>query len=179
MDRIFKKSIAIFLILFILGCKKDEKPISNNNHNTLISEARNLIRQNCNILIDSVEQFDPPLPNRKKVMPKLTVGLMDSIPKRDMSLRMGRSDGDTFAELKLEKADLINFRSPYKLNLVKVKKEDTNILLVTFSELSIKGNHAVVVVKKVRGIGMVENTYYFEKQNGRWVFIKKGFSKMG
>jgi hypothetical protein len=179
MDDILKKIVFFFLFLAVTGCKKDEKPISNNNHNTLISEARNLIRQNCNILLDSVEQFDPPLPNGKKVMPKLTVGLMDSIPKRDMSLRMGRSDGDTFAELKLEKADLINFKSPYKLNLVKVKKEDTNILLVTFSELSIKGNHAFVVVKKVRGIGMVEDTYYFEKQNGKWVFIKKGFSKMG
>ncbi|MEP7095787.1 MAG: hypothetical protein ABI793_17110, partial [Flavobacterium sp.] len=109
----------------------------------------------------------------------LTIGLIDSIPKRDMKLRMGRSDGDTFAEMKLEKDDLVNFRSPYKLNLVKVKNDDTNILFVTFSELSIRGNHAFVVVKKVRGIGMVKNTYYFEKQNGRWVFIKKGFSKMG
>ncbi|MEO8236546.1 MAG: hypothetical protein ABI576_00460 [Flavobacterium sp.] len=177
MDGVFKKLVFVLSLLTALSCKKDEK--TNLNNNKIITEARNLIRLNSNVLIDSVEQFDVPLPNGKHVMPQITIGLIDSIPKRDMKLRMGRSDGDTFAEMKLEKDDLVNFRSPYKLNLVKVKNDDTNILFVTFSELSIRGNHAFVVVKKVRGIGMVKNTYYFEKQNGRWVFIKKGFSKMG
>lgn len=177
MDGICKKIVFVFLFLTVLGCKKEEKPISKNE--ILISEARNLIRQNSNVLLDSIIQFDIRLPNEKNDPPKFTIGLIDSIPKREMKQYLGRMDGDKFTSFKLEKSDLVNFKSPYKLNLVKTNNNDINVLFITFSEVNIDGNHAYVVVKKVRGIGMITNTYYFRKENGKWVFTKKEVDNMG
>lgn len=171
MDGIFKKLVFAFLFLAILGCKKEEKP--NLNHNNLIIEGKTFIRQNINILIDSVEQFDVPLPNGKHVLPKITIGLIDSVSYHSVS------NPSNYLAFKLEKSDLVLFKSPYKYNLVKEKNNDTNVVFVTFSDFRIKKDYAFIVVKKVRGIGMIKNVYYFRKKSGAWVFTKKELMNMG
>lgn len=177
MDGIFKQMIFFFFFLAVLSCKnEDNQKIEKIG---LISEGRSLIRQNSNILIDSVEQFDVRPEKEKNDAPKITIGLIDSIPRRKEKLNLGRTDGHTFVSFKLENEDLINFKSPYKLNLVKENNNDINVVFVTVLELSINGEKAYVVVEKVRGIGMVNEVYYFKKENGIWVFIKKELSKMG
>ncbi|WPO80748.1 hypothetical protein [Flavobacterium sp. KACC 22761] len=177
MDGILKKMIFFFFFLTVLSCKNEDKP--NVKEIDLISEGRSLIREYSSILIDSVEQFDVRPENEKNDLPKITIGLIDSIPKRKEKLNQGRTDGHTFVSFKLEKEDLIKFKSPYKLYLIKEKSSNVNVVFVIISELNINGNNAYVVVKKVRGIGMVEDTYYFKKENGTWVFEKKRLSKMG
>ncbi|OXB05103.1 hypothetical protein B0A81_15465 [Flavobacterium plurextorum] len=177
MDGIFKKMIFFFFFLTVLSCKNEDKPKVKKID--LISEGRSLIRQYSNILIDSVEQFDVRPEKEKNDAPKITIGLIDSIPKRREESNLGRTDGHTFVSFKLEKEDLIKFKSPYKLNLVKENNNDINVVFVTISELSINDEKAYVVVEKVRGIGMVNEVYYFKKENGIWVFTKKRFSKMG
>lgn len=180
MDGLFKKTALIFLLLVVISCKKDEKTISNNTtHDNLILEGKNLIRQNINVLIDSVIQFDVPLLNQKNDPPRMTIGLIDHIPTREISSNAGRTDWNNFVSFKLENKDIKNFKSLYKLNLVKSKNNNTNIVFVTFSEFRIDGDNAYVAVKKVRGIGMINNTYYFKKENGKWVFTKKDTSNMG
>ncbi|AWK04320.1 hypothetical protein HYN56_08750 [Flavobacterium crocinum] len=177
MDSIFKKMIFFFFFLTVLSCKNEEKPQIKKID--LVSEGRSLIRQYSNVLIDSVEQFDVRPEHEKNDAPKITIGLIDSIPKRNEKLNLGTTNGHTFVSFKLEKEDLINFKSPYKLNLVKENNNDVNIVFVTILELSINGEKAYVAVKKVRGIGMVEDTYYFKKENGKWIFLRKGLSTIG
>jgi hypothetical protein len=179
MDGIFKKTALFFLFLAVISCKKDEKPILNNTHELLVLEGKNLIRQNINVLIDSVIQFDVRLLNEKNDPPKITIGLIDHIPQREISSNAGRTDWNNFVSFKLENKDIKNFKSLYKLNLVKSKNNSTDIVFVTFSELRIEGDNAYVAVKKARGIGMINNTYYFKKENGIWVFTKKDTSNMG
>ncbi|MBZ4036839.1 hypothetical protein K6T82_18865 [Flavobacterium sp. 17A] len=176
MDRIFNKIVVVLLALTI-SCKKEQK--IDTVKNDLISEGRSIIREYSNILIDSVEQFDVRPANEKNDAPKITIGLIDSIPKRTDKSKLGRQDGHTFAVFKLEKEDLINFKSPYKLNLVKENNNDGNVVFVTILEVSINEDRAYIVVKKVRGIGMVEDDYYFKKENGKWIFLIKRLSKMG
>lgn len=175
MDFIFKK--MIFFFLTVLSCKNEDKPKAEKID--LISEGRSIIREYSNILIDSVEQFDVRPEKEKNDAPKMTIGLIDSIPKRKEKLNLGRTDGHTFVSFKLEKEDLIKFKSPYKLSLIKEKNNDINVVFVTISELGINGEKAYVVVEKVRGIGMVTEVYYFNKENDIWVFTKKRLSKMG
>lgn len=177
MDGIFKNSVFLFLFLTVLSCKNEEKPKVKSID--LISEGRGLIRQYSNVLIDSVEQFDVRPPKEKNDPPKITIGLIDSIPKRREESNLGRTDGHTFVSFKLKKEDLIKFKSPYKLNFVKENNNDINVVFVTISELSINGEKAYIVVEKVRGIGMINEVYYFKKENGIWTFIKKELSKMG
>jgi hypothetical protein len=177
MDFIFKKIIFFFFFLTVLSCKNEDKPKTEKID--LISEGRSIVREYSNVLIDSVEQFDVRPANEKNDAPKITIGLIDSIPKRNEKLNIGRTDGHTFVSFKLEKEDLINFKSPYKLSLVTKKNNDINMVFVTISKLRIQEDKAYVVVEKVRGIGMVNEVYYFKKENGIWVFIKKRLSKMG
>ena len=37
----------------------------------------------------------------------------------------------------------------------------------------------MIEVKKVRGIGMVKNRYYFKKKNNVWFFLKKEILGLG
>ena len=171
MDGLFKKLVIIFLFLAVLGCKKDVKPTSN--HDNLVSEGKTFIKQNINILIDSVEQFDVPLPNGKNIMPKITIGLIDSVSYHGISNPYG------YLGFKLKKTDLVGFKSPYKINLVIENNNDTNVVFVTFSDFSMKKNYAFIVVKKSRGIGMIKYVYYFRKQKGVWIFTKKDLMNMG
>jgi hypothetical protein len=177
MDGIFNKIVLLLLLAFTISCKKGQK--IDTVKSSLISEGRSLIREYSNVLIDSVEQFDVRPEHEKNDAPKITIGLIDSIPKRTDKSKLGRQDGHTFAVFKLEKEDLINFKSPYKLNLVKENNNDVNVVFVTILELSINGEKAYVAVKKVRGIGMIEDTYYFKKENGKWIFLRKGLSNIG
>jgi hypothetical protein len=171
MDGIFKKIALIFLLLAFISCKKDEKPISD--HDNLVSEGKTFIKQNINMLIDSVMQFDIPSLDKKIKTEKLTIGLIDSVSYN------GISNPYNFLAFKLKKSDLSLYKSPYKISLVKEKNNDTNVLFVIFSDFRIKKDDAFIVVKKVRGIGMIKNVYYFRKKSGVWVFIKKDLMNMG
>jgi len=179
MDGIFKKIVFIFSFLAVISCKKDEKPITNNTDEPLVLEGKSLIRENINILLDSVIQFDVRLPHEKNDPPKITFALIDHIPQREISSNAGRSDWNNFVSFKLENKDVKNFKSLYKLNLVKSKNNDIDKVFVTFSELKIDGDNACVGVKKVRGIGMINEKYYFKKENGKWVFTNKRLINMG
>jgi hypothetical protein len=171
MDGIFKKIVFVFLFLTVLGCKKEEKPISKNDN--LILEGKTFIRQNLNILIDSVEQFDIPSLDKKIKSEKFTIGLIDSVSYH------GISNPYRYLGFRLKKSDLPVFKSPYKLNLVKEKNNDPNVLFVSFSDFSMEKDYAFIVVRKVIGIGMVKNVYYFRKKSGAWFFTKKRLLNMG
>ena len=123
MDGIFKKTALILLFLAVISCKKDEKPISN--HDFLVSEGKTFIKQNINVLIDSVEQFDIPPLDKKIKSEELTIGVMDSVSYN------GLSNPYNYLAFKLDKTDLLLFKSPYKLNLVKEKNNDTNVLFLS------------------------------------------------
>lgn len=173
-----KKSLVILCLLVLTtSCKKEDRIDAVKNN--LIVEGKALIKQNSSVLLDSVEQFDVRPEKEKNDAPKIIIGLIDSIPKRREELNLGRTDGHTFVSFKLENEDLVNFKSPYKLILVRGKNNDINIVFVTISKLRIERDKAYIVVEKVRGIGMVNEIYYFKKENGIWVFIKKELSKMG
>jgi hypothetical protein len=92
--------------------------------------------------------------------PKLTVGLIDSI-----------SINGNPAKLKDNSISL--YRSSYKLNLVKRDNFDGNVLFITFSNFKIDGTQSSIVVKKIFGISMMQATFYFKKENGIWVFVRK------
>jgi hypothetical protein len=53
------------------------------------------------------------------------------------------------------------------------------IMLVTFLNFSIQGKKSSIEVKKRIGISMIRHKYYFQKENGIWVFKKKEFLSMG
>lgn len=74
---------------------------------------------------------------------------------------------------KLEKEDLIKFKSPYKLNLVKENNNDMNVVFVNILELSINGEKAYVAVKKVRGIGVWLRKFIILKKKTESEFLQK------
>lgn len=167
-----KLKILVLLFIFLFGsCKKQ---------NNLAINGKQIITQNINILIDSIEGFDMskiPRPEKfKKIkIEKFTVGLLDSILIVDNQL-----DGEmVYNRFNLEKQDLINFKSDYKIKIVKINNYDTNILFVNFFNFKIQDNKASIEVKKKIGISMVHHKYYFEKENDIWVFKKKVLLGMG
>jgi hypothetical protein len=172
-------TLTILIILLLLGCKKPNEELEN----------RRLIRQNINVLIDSVESFDiSKMPvssvSRKdfknfrpvKLKP-MRICLLDSILAKEDRLKT--NDGIKYLRFNLNKEDLVNFKSNYKIMIVKVNNYDPNILFVRLSNLIIQENKASIEVKKVLGISMLHNKYYFEKENGVWIFKKKEFLSMG
>ena len=110
--------------------------------------------------------------NKKIKSEKLTIGLVDSVSYKGLNPY-------NYLAFKLKKSDLSLFKSPYKISLVKEKSNDINTLFVMFSNFRIKDNEAYIVVKKVRGIGMTNDKYYFKKEKGKWVLINKRLISVG
>ncbi len=180
MDGIFKKLVFIIMFLAFLGCKKGELQLHEDklradklHEDKLIVEARNFINENCNILIDSINQFDIKSLNKKSKSPKLTIALIDTVSYR------GFLNPNKFLKFKLQKTDLVNFKSAYMLKLVKANTYDSDVLFVIFSDFKMEKDYAYIGVKKVIGISMINETYYFKKENGKWVFKNKTLINMG
>ncbi|GEL10208.1 hypothetical protein SAMN05192550_0766 [Flavobacterium glycines] len=178
MEGNFKKIVLIFICLMLMCCKdKDyEEHLRLLNEarlfqRHLIKEGHQLIRQNSSILIDSVSVFDIKSLNPNEKKEKLTVGLIDSVYYKNT----GIGSGNNFISFKIHKADLSNFESDYELKLVERFDENTNenLLFITFSNFRIENKKARIIVKKVKGIGMMKATFFFEKINNVWVFKKK------
>lgn len=181
----FKKVILIFICLMFVCCKdkeyeehiqllkearlKEKEAKLFQQH--LIQEGRKLILQNSSVLIDSAFIFDHNRFDPKIKGEKLKIGLIDSIRYR----LSGAGYDKYLVAFKLGKADLANFKSDYGLQLVEKLNENTteNFLFYTFSNLRIIDNEARIVVKKNYGISMMSATFFFEKRNNVWVFIKK------
>lgn len=167
------KIVAILVLILFCSCKKQDDK----------EKGRELITQNINILIDSIECFDMSkmpvsnvsLKDFKSYKPvkieQITVGLLDSI--------LIESNEKDFSDFNLQKSDLVNFKSEYKINIVKVNNYDINVLFVRFSNFIINEKEASIDVKKNIGISMIKNRYYFKKENDVWVFKKKEFLGMG
>ncbi|WP_123955366.1 hypothetical protein [Flavobacterium cheongpyeongense] len=173
------KVLRIVIILLLLGCKKQNET----------EDSRKLITQNINVLIDSVESFDiskmpvssvshKDFKNYKPLKVKqMTIGLLDSILVKENKLN--KNNETNYLRFNLQKEDLVNFKSHYKIEIVKVNNYDTNVLFVSFFNFSMKGNKSSIEVKKRIGISMIHHKYYFEKENDTWVFKKKEFFGMG
>lgn len=176
MDGLYKKTAFFFLFLAVVGCKKNEK--IDTDKNNLILEGRSLIKENSNILIDSLDRYDLRFLSKNEKLEPFTVGLLDSI---SIDERYSKYDYGTrnFLTFKLENSDLSNFKSPYKLNLIKTESYKSSILFIAFSNLKIEGDKAQIIVTKVRGISSVKDRYYFRKENSRWIFARKKFLTMG
>lgn len=174
------KIVVIMVFILFCSCKKQNKEVV----------GRELINQNINILLDSIESFDVSKMRVKQVSIKdfknykpviieqIKIGLLDSILiEDDKNLKI--LNQEKLLKFNLQKSDLINFKSEYKISIVKVNNYDTNILFVRFSNFNIGHDKASIEVTKIIGISMLSNKYYFEKQNGIWVFKKKEFLGMG
>jgi hypothetical protein len=158
MNNILKIIIFTFVFFAFISCKKAEK-INSVKYN-VVTDGEILIAHNINTLIDSVASFDLRFLVKDSKEPKLTIGLIDSIS----------INGNT---AKLEDNTIAFYRSSYKLNLVKKNNFDGNVLFITFSNFKIQGDQASIVVKKVFGISMMQARFYFKKEKGLWVFVKK------
>lgn len=183
MDGVFKKIVLVFICLLFVCCndKQYEEHIkllkearlkekeTELKQKELIEEGRKLIQQNCNILIDSVFVFDIKSLYPKLKEEKLTVGLIDSIHYKNT----GSSSDKYMVSFKLQKDDLVSFKSEYELHLVQNKNQTGKILYIEFSNFRIDNNTARIKVRKVMGIGMMKATFLFEKKNNIWVFRRK------
>ncbi len=168
----YLKTAVIIFVLFC-SCKKQDS----------MDIGREFITQNINILIDSINHFDiskmpvsevsrKDFKNYKPIkIEQITVGLLDSI--------LIENNEKEFLDFNLQKSELINFKSEYEINIVKVNNYDTNVLFVRFSNFQIIENEASINVKMNIGISMIKNRYYFKKENDVWVFKKKKFLGMG
>ena len=163
----------MFFITMFCGCKK-QKNVEN--------QAKELISQNINTLIDSIEVFDSskiigPEKFKDFKTKKITVGLLDSVIVENTNFK--KFENDKFLKFNISKNEIVTFNSDYNINLLKLNNYDINILFVRFSNFKINDNNASIIVKKVIGISMVKNIFYFKKENDKWVFQKKVFLEMG
>lgn len=170
----FKKIGLVFICSILMCCNKNEKtskPIKDSKsiEQDLIVEGRKFIKQNSNIIIDSIASFDLRFINPQTNEEKLTIGLIDSIYYKNIG---GGSDKN-YMSFKLRKDDLANFKSEYELNLVQRNNLDSNVLYITFSNFRIENDIAIINVKKVFGISMIQASFYFKKENNVWVFKGK------
>lgn len=170
------KNSKVFFILFCLvlfsSCKQEN----------IVESGRELIFQNINILLDSIESFDTskmPGPENFKdfkdvkieqiKIDKIKIGLIDSVLVVNRNLKEVVSN----SSFTITENDLINFKSDYKIDIVKVNNYDVNFLFVSFSNLQIVNDNASIDVKKVIGISMTKDRYFFKNENGGWVFKRK------
>ncbi|WP_316633062.1 hypothetical protein [uncultured Flavobacterium sp.] len=172
------KIIGIIFLFLIFSCKKQ---------NGAIEDGRELITENINVLLDSVEFFDTSrmpvssvsLKDFKKYKPvkikQIKIGLLDSITNENLT----SNEKSKFVKFNIGKNEIFNFRSKYIIEILKINNYDSNILFVKFSNFRIENNLANIEVKKVSGISMTHHKYYFKKKNGRWVFIKKELLGIG
>lgn len=182
MEGNFKKTVLIFICLMLVCCKDKhyEEHIqllkeTRLKEKELIKEGQNLIQQNISILIDSVSVFDINRFDPKMKGEKPIIGLIDSIYYK----LSGIGNDKYLVTFKLNKVDLVNFKSDYELQLVQNQSESPNgnpvenFLFYTFSDFRIIDNKASIDVKKNYGISMMSATFFFEKINNVWVFRKK------
>lgn len=176
MDGIFKKIVFVSLLLTLIsGCKKDEK--IDTVKSDLVTEGRALIKQNSNVLIDSLERYDLAILNKKKGG-ALKVALLDSLLINERYSKYS-SEPFNFFTFKLDKNNISNFKSPYKLYLVQKEISQNNVLFVSFSNLKIDNDIAQIMVIKISGNSSVIDRYYFKKQNNKWIFTSKEKLSMG
>lgn len=169
----FNKIVLVLLLALTISCKKEQEiDVVKNN---LIAEGRTLINQNSSILLDSLEMHDMSLYKKDGGLKPLKIALLDSVCINE---RFSRETLKCVA-LKLDESDFSNFNSPYRLNLVKKEVSESQILFVSFFNLKIENNVVNIVVMKRHGIGSTADRYYFEKQNSKWVFIRKQQISMG
>lgn len=166
MDGIFNKIVLVLLVLLV-SCKKEQKIDAVKNN--LIAEGKTLIKENSNILLDSLESHDMSLYNKEGGLKPLKIALLDSV---GINERFSRETLKCIT-FKLEESDFSNFKSPYKLNLVKREVSESQVAFVSFLNLEIQNNHANIVVIKIYGISSEIDRYYFEKQRNKWVFARK------
>lgn len=155
-----------FNLILFLCCK----------HEIKVDRGRELITQNLNILIDSVESFDtskfPVSEEFKDVkVEKIKIGLIDSVVVQNMK--------EYNTSFLINRNDLVNFKSDYEIEIVKVNNYDINFLFVSFSNFKVDKDKASIDVKKVIGISMITDRYFFKNDNGHWVFIIKKNIGMG
>lgn len=151
---------VLFSLMFFSSCKQEIK----------IDSGRELIIQNINVLLDSVERFDtskmPTSEEFKNVkIEQIKIGLIDSVLVQNIK--------DYNSSFIINRNDLVNFKSNYKIEIVKVNNYDINFLFVSFSNFKIHNDEATIDVKKVIGISMTKDRYFFKNENGHWVFISK------
>ncbi|NDP22545.1 MAG: hypothetical protein GZ091_15895 [Paludibacter sp.] len=135
-----KYIITITLFFIICSCKNEVKTNDRNGLNT--DSQRVFIAQNINTLIDSVEMFDtslfPPPPSKEfkdLKAEKITIGLLDSVFSEyndDYNRFNSKNNQSKYFTFKLEKCDLVNFKSDYKIKIVKINNDDTKVLFVSF-----------------------------------------------
>jgi hypothetical protein len=159
-----KVLLMLFSLILLSSCKQEN-----------ISEiGRELITQNINILLDSIERFDTskmPVADKFKdiKIEQIKIGLIDSVTVETLNLNEIKNK----LSFLIAKNDLINFKSNYKINIVKVNNYDGNLLFVSFSNFQIDKNKASIDVKKVIGISMTKDRYFFKNENKEWVFKSK------
>ena len=168
------KIIFLMVLVIFCSCKKQ-----NNSTN----KDREFITQNINILIDSIQYFDIstlPRPEKfkDKEIKKITVGLLDSVFFYDDNY-INEWNIKQDVKYVIQQNDLVNFKSDYKIKLVKFDNYDGNILFIKFSNLQINNDEASIIVKKNIGIAMIKNKYYFKYVNGKWELQKKELLSMG
>ncbi|HEY6143381.1 MAG TPA: hypothetical protein VIV55_08100 [Flavobacterium sp.] len=174
MDGNFKKIALVFIYSILVSCNKNEKTNtsvkdSKSIEQNLIVEGRKFIKQNSNIIIDSIASFDLRFMNPKVKEEKLTIGLIDSIYYKNI----GNGSDKNFISFKLNKDDLADFKSEYQLNLIQKNNKNSTVLYITLSNFRIENNVAEIRVKKVFGISMIQAIFYFKKENNVWVFKEK------
>ena len=158
------KIIALLVLLIFSSCK---------NNTTTISKEKEFIENNINILIDSVEHFD-----MSKYMTKkddISIGLIDSIVVENRHFKATKK----FSTIKIHPNNVLHYKSKYKLHLVSLNNRDVNVIFIQFCDFQINDNKASIIVRKTRGIGMIENIYFFEKENNIWILKKKKMLSMG
>jgi hypothetical protein len=173
MDGIFNKIVLLLFVLLAISCKKEDKMDAIKNN--LIAEGKVLIKQNSNVLVDSLERYDMNILHPEGKLKPLQVALLDSV---GINERFSRETLKCI-RFKLEEGDFSSFKSPYKLNLVKKEVSEVHVLFVSFLNLEIKNDLANIVVKKINGISSTIDRYYFKKQNNKWVLINKHQMSMG
>jgi hypothetical protein len=176
MDGLSKKIVLFLLFLALTGCKKNEK--SDTGDNNLIAEGRSLIMQNSNVLIDSLERYDLRFLNKNEKLEPFTIAILDSITIDERYSKYSQGPFKFFT-FKLGGNDFLNFKSPYKLKLVRKDSNQSNVVFVSFSNLKIEGDNAEVMITKINGISSLTDRYYFKKQNNKWVFVRKKQLSMG
>ena len=165
MLRKFKVLFLLFNLILLSSCKQEIK----------LDKGRALIIENINVLLDSIERFDtskmpgPKYPNEFNVkmreIKQIKIGLLDSV--------LVQNTNDYNSSFIINRNDLINFKSKYKIEIVKVNNYDINFLFVSFSNFQIDNDKPTIDVKKVIGIAMTRDRYFFKKENGQWVFLSK------
>lgn len=178
LEKIMIKNVLNFLVILCLlaltiGCKKEQK--IDMVKNSLIAEGKALIKQNSNILFDSLERYDMNILHKESKLKPLKVALLDSV---DTNERFSTSTLK-FCTFKLEERDFSNFKSPYELNLVKREISEIHVLFVSFFNLKVDKDFAEILVMKINGISSTIDRYCFKKKNNKWVFKSKEQISMG